>query len=443
MSVLLIQPAHPHRGDQVYLPGGLMNLAGRLIESGLQVRVLDLNFDDLRSHRALVRASDRVGITAVGKPYIPGIISLTRSLRAMGYERPIMVGGPAVERMEPLVFRRLFADERVWQSINDNDLMSVLNQTIATRYVCGMEQALAQLPERRRKAYLTREFGLWLSDGCTQSCNFCDANKGVPEHYRDFDAFLTEVTYICDELQRWGHDTLEVYLSNLDAFQSAEKLERYLKALYGVASDRGITVKARCLATTAYFNKMYRRDSARLARLQACGLRIIGFGVDGADPDVWARENKRHNTVAGVKKALQTCLDEGITVEMLMVIGFNQDGPRALASSILSSLRWTHRGVILRPYLAKPIVQEMSQGEVVPFLRDPRKLRSLDYAALASRVTHPRRAQRWMVNATYLSLIALLTPVGRNTTFPILPEEGNRLRRRLTRLVNRYMPFDR
>ena len=442
MSFLLIQPAEPHRGGQVYLPGGLLNLAGRLIAADQKVTVIDLNLDRLERYTKVLLESSIVCITVLGKPYIPGTIDLIRQIRATGFEGQILIGGQAVECMLPARFNGFFGSE-VTRVCSDEQLNEVLNLDLPNRYKAGMELALAQLHPQRRRRYLTNEFGLWLSNGCSQDCSYCDALNGVPEKYRHLEALKQEVRYVCDELCQFGHDRLEMYLSNLDGFQPPKRLEAAMQAIHKIASAHGLEVRVRCLSTVAFFNKAIRKDGQLLERLRGYGLRIVAFGADGADPRVWARENKRHNTLKGLHTALEDCLDAGIDPEILMVIGFNDDDLQSMRCALREALYWADRGVVIRPYVGKPILKKLDEHDLVPYLDDPTKLLSLDYAGLASRVTHPSRRQRYMVNTTYLLLIGLLTPVGRNTTFPTVPIEGGRVRRSIARTINRFMPFDR
>lgn len=440
MSILLIQIGYPHGGQRIYLPGGVMNLASRLMAIGQEVQVIDLDLDDL----ALVALDgvDLIGLSVLGKPYIPGTLRCIATLRARGFTGEIVVGGMGVEEMEPELFRSFFGTEATSSSCA-MEFGGGTFPNLPSQYEISMVAALKNLPAERRRTYLTREFGLWLSQGCLMNCDFCDAPNRREEKYRDWESLKEEVAYICEELVKFGHRRFEAYLSNLDGFQNPLMLELAIKIIYKIATKHGLEVHLRCLSTLAYFCKATKNNPALLERLSQNGLRIVAFGVDGADPRTWAREHKNHNTLELVKTAMERCLAGGIQPEMLMVIGFRADDGLAMSAAILLSIYWAWRGVVIRPYLGKPILKTMSVEELALYWQKPDRLLNLDYAMLASRETHPDDRQRRLVNLTYLTVIGLLTPFGRNTTFPIIPFQGGRFRRWVAKVINRLMPADR
>lgn len=438
MSILLIQSAYPHGGRrQVYLPAGVLNIASRLMAIGKEVRVLDLNLDRLSTID--LDGVELVGFSLIGKPYIPGTLASIQEIRKR-YAGPITVGGPAVAEMDSSIFERLFGGGIIQADANG---LAQMFPGLPSEYDTNMVAALRALSPERRRSYLTREFGLWLSQGCLMGCAFCDALQKRAERYRSMESLREEVTYICDELVVFGHKTFEAYLSNLDGFQTPKSLDFSVGMIAQIAAERGIGVRLRCLSTLPYFCKAVKKDSKLLARLYKNGLRIVAFGADGGDPRVWEREHKEQNTLEFLKFALEACLASPIQPEMLMVIGFSKDDSLAMSAALTQSLYWAWRGVVVRPYLGKPILKMMNAEEQEKYFDDPRRLYNLDFAALGSSDTHPDPKQRHMVNATYLAVITLLTPFGRNTTFPVMPMQGGRVRRFAAHVVNRLMPVDR
>ncbi|MEW6610390.1 MAG: hypothetical protein AB1352_02040 [Patescibacteria group bacterium] len=160
-----------------------------------------------------------------------------------------------------------------------------------------------------------------------------------------------------------------------------------------------------------------------------------------------------HNRLSLGDRALEICREVGITPELLMVFGFSEDNFRTLIKTVWYSVRKSiFRGAIARPYLAKSFIpnnyywtDERFKSQVAATCNDPRLFYNLDFAALGSPLTHPHRWHRWASNLAYLAIILILTPLGKNTTFPLLPQGGKRprWRQKLVEWVNRKMPFDR
>lgn len=418
----------------------MLNFASRLIVAGVDVRLVDLNLDELSM--ADIIWAQTICISVLGTPYIPSAIRLVEELRTRGFTGKILVGGQGVERFNQAAFDRLFSQNAI-QAHEQMDLQAIFGAELPTLQEVSMVPALKLLCEERRALYLSQEFPLYLSQGCRFSCNFCAAAKDRPERYRLKEAFEGELNYIISELIRIDVYRLEVYISNLDAFQNPVQLERMLEMIHDRCKRSGIEVHVRCLSTMAMFAFAARKDPELPARLKSYGLRIIAFGADGGDKRVWARMGKRHNSLKTLEEAVKSAQAAGYQVEILMVIGFRDDDALAMYRALRLSLYWAKRGCILRPYLGKPPIDHMEWEELKQYVESPDLIVNLDYAAFGSRSTHPNGRQRLMVNATYLAVMAALTPFGLNTTFPILPLEGSRVRRALAHTVNRFMPADR
>lgn len=223
MHITLFSLPYPHGRSQTYLPGGLMNLASRLLEAQIETDVVDLNhtpFEDL-SVQVMIHRSDVLGISVLGPPYIAMAVRLVNALRTKGFTQPILIGGEGIARLPSVHFERLFEIfGEVRQIRTDKELTDALGLThIASTYDTSMAPALGRVPKAMLQHYLTREFSLFLSQGCAFSCRFCAASKGIPERYRSKESLEDEIAFIMRHLARWGHPVLEAYLSNLDAFQ--------------------------------------------------------------------------------------------------------------------------------------------------------------------------------------------------------------------------------
>ena len=441
MNTLLIQPRYPHGGKrQTYMPYGMMNFASRLIAAGVQVQIFDLNLDELNERDVLW--ADVVSIAVLGTPYIVGAIELVQKLRSGGFTGQILVAGQGVARFNRVAFDQLFSGRAI-QAHEEFEFTQIFVVSLPDQEVTSVEGALKMLSPERRASYLSQEFPLYLSQGCRFNCDFCAAAKHRREQYRDLTVLAEEIDYIASELERIGHYKFEAYLSNLDTFQNPDQLENALKVIHERCQRSGIEVRLRCLSTMAMFAHAARKDPGLPGRLRDLGLKIVAFGADGGDERVWARMGKRHNSLETLREAVEAAQQSGLEVEILMVIGFRNDDALAMYRALKLSLDWAKRGCVLRPYLGKPPIDHMGADELKVYVENPELILNLDYAAFGSKNTHPSRLQRWMVNATYLAVIAALTPRGLNTTFPIIPLEGSRARHALAHAINRFMPADR
>lgn len=462
MKIILIQPAYPHSNGQkyqTYLPGSLMNVGSRLLKAGLDVSFVDLNISNVVNNpygfavfKAKVSENDIIGFTVLGPPYIPIVIQLINRLYAAGAinsEQKILIGGEGVARVNPADFKRWFAGLNAIQITNDHDIAlacGIHPVSLVSAYETSMVPMLQRLSDGELLNYLTTELSLFLSQGCKFGCAFCSANKNRREQYRDEQAVRDEITFICAYLARIEHKELRIYLSNLDGFQTPAKLEESLRMVHEIATTYGITPVIRCLATSRCTFQAHREDQDLLGRLRGHGLTIVAFGADGADEATWRRQNKHHNSLSELQTVCGAMKDAGITVELLMVIGFQDDGPRALWRDLKYSILQALKGRIIRPYLAKSQTPsgrwEQDNPQVKAFQDDASLLSRLDYAMLGSAETHPKLWQRLMVNSVYLTIITMLTPFGKCPTSPLVPVPRGPGRWLATQF-NRLMPFDR
>jgi len=450
-SIVLIQPRYPHGGKkQTYLPTGVLNLGSRLVQVGMKVDFIDLNRAGLCDYIEVLNYSSVIGVTVLGPSYIPEVIRTIREMRQMGLSQLILVGGQGVSLLkDESNFAAWFDGLGAVLVKNPADVASycgIAQKVLPSEYQVSLVPMLEKLSNEELRAYLTTEFALFLSQGCKFNCAFCAAKKATREEYRTCESFEHEVRWICDYLKTIGHFEFRVYLSNLDGFQSSMELEKRLDIVKRVCEEYGITPRLRCLATSRCTFTACENDPELPHRLRECGLEVVGFGADGADEETWARQNKTHNSLSELQIVADSMERAGIAVELLMVIGFQDDSVRTLWRDFKFSLLEAWKGRIIRPYLAK---SQTPAGRwpkddplVMAMVADSNLLSRLDYAMVGSVQTHPNFLHRMMVNGVYLALIGLLAPFGKCPTRPLFPVP-NGFGRSIVYLINRLMPFDR
>jgi hypothetical protein len=446
-SIVLVDMRYPYGKKHIYMNGSLCAAAARLVAMGNKVTLLDFNIDDPRDPEILsqIRDADLVGITVTGSPHIPGAISFAKEFA----NQIVMVGGQTVAKLEREQFETLFQGTSAVQIASDVDLAKVLGCNpleIPPVYKSSLIPVWMGVHPRRLRMYLQNEFSLFVSQGCAYQCDFCGAEKQQKEKFVDEDIFLANLTFLANEAKRGKIKKLEMYASSLDFFQNPEKVARHLDILARVRAETGIDIRVRCLSCMKSFLRAYDSIPDLPNLLKRAGLWCIGFGVDGTDEEVWRSQHKRQNDMHEVVRCLDICHRIGIRSELLMVMGFPQDTAKSLFQDVVSSVRFVRRWstVVTRPYLAKAFIPGnkgwATEAAVQNVVANPRLFYNLDFCAIGSRLTHPRRIHRWMSNAAYLAMIALLTPTGHCTTSPLLPQGSMG---RLARMINRLMPFDR
>lgn len=69
-----------------------------------------------------------------------------------------------------------------------------------------MTTSIEALPERYLRAYFSKEFCIFTSQGCAFDCHFCAAEKGRKEQFRDLLAFADEMRCLARMVRRYaGH----------------------------------------------------------------------------------------------------------------------------------------------------------------------------------------------------------------------------------------------
>ncbi len=450
-SIVLIQPQYPHGGrKQTYLPAGVLNLGSRLTQAGAEVDFIDLNRTGFRDSLAILKHSDVIGITVLGPPYIPEVIKTIRMIRQAGLNQPVMVGGQGVSLLkDESNFTKWFDGLGAVQIKTAQEIAGccgIAPENIPSEYEVSLVPMFEKMSAEELRAYLTKEFPLFLSQGCTFNCAFCAADKAKKERYRTSESLAEEVRWICKYLASIGHKELQAYLSNLDGFQTPKDFEEKLTLVKKIYEEHGIVPRLRCLATSRCTFKACQKDPELPKCLHECGLEVVGFGADGADEEVWARQNKTHNSMSELQTAADAMERAGITVEFLMVFGFQDDNIKTLWRDFKFSMREAWKGRIIRPYLAKsqtPAGRWQTNDPLVEaMVADPTLLSRLDYAMIGSVQTHPKFFHRMTANGAYLALIGLLAPFGKCPTRPLVPVPKG-FGRSIAHLINRFMPFDK
>jgi len=442
MDVLLIQPRHvyaPERPDvgHIYMPTSLLTAAARLLRAGQNVSLIDENLS------RCTQLLPVTGINLVGAPYVPRAIEFVGRMSRWQPEGTLLLGGQVVSGFSEDQFRRLFGVMGV-NGNRDSDLASAVGigpGALPAPELVSLVPAFQLLADDVMERYLAREFSFYLSQGCRYSCSFCAAvrtsrdpttgkTSPVREIYRDLSIVDADMRYLVERALRLGKSELNIYLSNLDLFQTPSKLREFARVMQGIkCAFPGCRLRMRGLSNVNSFSQVHETDSDLIEELVDAGLTRVGFGVDGATEHVWRAVRKPHGDYS-CTDAIRICFETyGIVPEALMVFGHDcvDDGESMRLAGELVRALWEKYGAHPRPHVSKGIVpgndgwRDPKNREIVDRLvTTPSLFQVLDFTSLPSALTHPDAAFRRIVTRYYVEICEMADTV----TQYVLPEES-------------------
>ncbi|OGE77781.1 MAG: hypothetical protein A2751_01865 [Candidatus Doudnabacteria bacterium RIFCSPHIGHO2_01_FULL_46_14] len=452
LNIVLVTLRYPYGKSQTFMNGSLCSAASVLVAAGHKVEVIDLNLDDEDQLQDKFAATDFIGVSLVGAPFIPSSLEFIDRMKRLVPKTPILLGGQVIERLSEREFAAIYG-ERAVQVKNKTDLAKALGcspSDLPEWSEAPMLPVWQTMGDKRLRQYLSTEFTLVISQGCVFQCVFCAARKAMKEQHVHISIFESDMHYLAAKAFEFGISELSCYTSSLDFFQNPFTVKQHLEILAKITRDTGIRFKVRCLSCVSSFLRAERAVPGLETILRNAGLYCIGFGVDGTE-EIWKVQKKTHNAEDDVPMCLATCHKMGIRTEILIVMGYQEDNLATLSKLFLNTLRYVFtwpKGVDIRPYLNKEVVPgnegwNRGNGRIAKLLANPSLFYNLDFAACASRLTHPRVGHRHMVNVFYLAIIAVFKLIGRCPNNPLFPQGGKGLGPTLAKLANRLMPFDR
>ncbi len=336
----LIQPRHnyaPVAGEgkfgHIYLPTSLLTAGAVLQDAGIDVNLHDENLSTKNI------TSRYVGINLLGAPYIPEAIKLQTAIREeTGNKTIFFLGGKVIDGLTDNQFLRLFGKD----SYRGNDLGLVSrvmdgNESVRNPLNASLIPMYEKIPDEVMKEYLSREISFFVSKGCSSVCDFCAADKGMPETYRDQYVLKNDLSYLVGRAKVLGLNNLSIYMCNLDVFQTPQELKKFATAVCDIKKEnQGFEIYLRGLSRVSSFldarkpTNLMNRGS--IESIIEAGLHTVGFGVDGGSAESWKNNHKGQNERMCIEAIRSAREDFGLTPETLMVFGHVNVGatdPRA------------------------------------------------------------------------------------------------------------------
>lgn len=458
-SKVFIQPRHiyaPSGGDgHIHLSAPLVTVMARLHAAG----VADITFRDENFASDLTKGridANVVGINLVGAPYIPKVIDIIRNRVRDG--AVVLLGGQIVSSLDNhdikseenddmsddliSLFSKLRPDVKVLNGNRKRNLKRIFQlDDLPNQEMVSSIPVWEKIDTSKMKAYLCHEISFYLSQGCKYKCTFCQAVKNVPEKYRSIGTAVQDIEWLTLKAIECGIDHLDIYLSNLDLFQTPSDLIDFFTAIVALKDKYGFNYNFRGLATVdSILNDVV--DENFLNLLKTAGLKSVGFGVDGATSEVFTKTGKVQNLSLEGDDDLQKCLDairktaeNGFVPEILMVFGHDLGDLEKSKKDLEAALNFSRGmveqyGAVPRPHVVKNLVpgavewkkRIKNASEIELLLRHPEYFQALDYTALPSEITHADPAFRALVEKYYRDVCALSPVNSTKIIYPNTPE---------------------
>ncbi|MBU0458208.1 radical SAM protein [Patescibacteria group bacterium] len=445
-QISLLQPRHsyaPEKGQgHVYSNTSLWTAASRIIQAGGEVTQID--DENLRPFEP---KSDIVGMNVIGTAYINVVRKRMKDLS----ETRLVVGGQVINGLTGIdkftssnrtQMQTLFGKEVV-NGNNDLELAALLGikpEDLPPILETSLVPAYERISDEDMREYLSREISFFLSQGCKFGCRFCGEKNQRPEQYRNPDVLEADLTYLVERAQKLEINTLEMYLSNPDLFQTPDKLKEFAFIVQRVQRCHPkVRIKIRGLSRVDHFVKAHTHQPNVIDEMTSAGFHTIGFGIDGGTPETWARE-KKGNTTTNCISAIRIAREEyNMTPEVLMVFGHQKETEKSLKAA----LSFTRDMIDLyqavpRPHVSKDIlpgskywennIEEATLAEredrtrrIRFLLENPEYFQALDFTTLPNSISHPDPELRRLTEKYYLAITQLkgnTTPV----VYPIDPD---------------------
>lgn len=427
-----MQPRHIYapecsieKNGHIYMPTSLLAMAAILLDAGLEISILDENIGPHFFDNRIL------GINLIGAPYIPAAIEYAKNLKLKYNDDCLLIlGGQVVSGLPDGQINQLFGSN-VINGNNPETIAKNLNVEIdkfKSVEEISLIPAYLKLSDDYMRLYLKNEFGFYLSQGCKYACDFCAASRSVydetsnllvknKETYRDLDVACSDLEYLVATAQRFGLKSLNLYLSNLDLFQSPLTLGRFAEKVTQLKiRNNNFSINLRGLSNVRSFLHAHKTHPDVIEKIVSAGLFRVGFGVDGAAPSIW-KKTKKPQTKSECIKAIAIAKEQyGLIVENLMVFGYNKYGDEEslhLAYDFTQDM-YERYGAIPRPHIAKDIIpgndgwrDKKNEKIVNQFINTPMLFQNLDFTALPSPYTHPDNEFRAMVEDVYLKICSL------------------------------------
>jgi anaerobic magnesium-protoporphyrin IX monomethyl ester cyclase len=404
-KVVLFYP--PYGGPPLGAPLCLLHLAAPLLESGLEVAIIDGAITPDYEAKVLHHIEDALcfGVSLLTGPMIGAAIKVARAVRKSRPNLPIIFGGWHPSLVPDQTLRPDFVDvvvrgqgeltllEIAQRLADGKTLDGVRGASIKCdgRVVHGPERPVENLNNLPKPAYHLadveaytrvrgkREMGYATSVGCPYACNYCTDQVF---YKRRFNAYKAErvVDDVAELVERYRLDEVPFLDSNFPV--DTKRAVAIARGLIG----RKVRVRWTVQASTDLLCRMSDED---VCLLRESGLHYMGFGTESASQEVLALMNKKHERVVDMYETARKTEKAGIAVNFNLILGYpgETEADRVETLRIMNDIARRHFNVsfspnIFTPYPGIPIWPQLKQMGV----REPESLEEWNDLPLGSNV---------------------------------------------------------
>lgn len=407
-KVVLFYP--PYDGPPLGAPLSLLCLASPLLQAGFEVKLVDNLLAPDYEQTILREASDSLllGISVLTGPHIGAAVRVSRAVKKMRPEMPIVFGGWHSSLATEQTLREPFVDavirgqgeltllELAQRIANGEDWHGVRGLSFKDKDADGKivhepERPVANINSLPAPAYELADPGIYAaasgvrqlaytsSVGCPYQCNYCTDQVF---YKRRFNAYTVErvVNELAELVPRYDIEHVPFFDSNFLVDR-----KRAVAIARGIV-DAGVKFQWDFQTSTDFLALMSEEDVRLLAE---SGVHHIGFGTESASQEVLELMNKRFQHIDQMVETARKTNVAGIHIVFNIILGYpgETEAHRQQTFRFMSEIAREYSNVsfspnIFTPYPGIPIWPQLKEMGVY----EPQSLEEWETLALGTNV---------------------------------------------------------
>ena len=407
-KVVLFYP--PYDGPPLGAPLSLLCLASPLLQAGFEVKLVDNLLAPDYEQTILREASDALllGISVLTGPHIGAAVRVSRAVKKMRPEMPIVFGGWHSSLATEQTLREPFVDavirgqgeltllELAQRIANGEDWHGVRGLSFKDKDADGTivhepERPVANINSLPAPAYELADPGIYAaasgvrqlaytsSVGCPYQCNYCTDQVF---YKRRFNAYTVErvVNELAELVPRYDIEHVPFFDSNFLVDR-----KRAVAIARGIV-DAGVKFQWDFQTSTDFLALMSEEDVRLLAE---SGVHHIGFGTESASQEVLELMNKRFQHIDQMVETARKTNVAGIHIVFNIILGYpgETEAHRQQTFRFMSEIAREYSNVsfspnIFTPYPGIPIWPQLKEMGVY----EPQSLEEWETLALGTNV---------------------------------------------------------
>lgn len=398
----------PYDGPPLGAPLSLLCLASPLLQAGFEVKLVD-NLISPDYEKTILRETENalcLGISAFTGPHIGAAVQVSRAVKKLRPEIPIVFGGWHASLATEQTLREPFVDaivrgqgeltllelaQRIADGQDWHGVRGLSFKDADGKIVHEPERPVADINSLPRPAYEMADPGIYAapsgvrqlaytsSVGCPYQCNYCTDQVF---YKRRFNAYHVErvVNDLAELVPRYD-------IAHVPFFDSNFLVDR--KRAVAIAKgivESGVKFQWDFQTSTDFLALMSEEEVNLLAE---SGVQLIGFGTESASQEVLTLMNKKFQHVDQMVETARKTHLAGIRVVFNIILGYpgETEAHRQQTFRIMSDIAREYSNIsfspnIFTPYPGIPIWPQLKEMGV----REPQNLQEWETLALGTNV---------------------------------------------------------